>query len=202
MNLRHGAAVLSEATHSACLGPTQAQQPAWPISAPSLGPGDLGRGAVGRNLRQTFREKPGRRGEGEARAPLCPGPAPGAHSHLTALLVIGQDCGHVPVPGRDGLYVVVAAVGLQHRQDTAGPQPRFSAPGPRRQVARKGGACLGAGCTCPAPPPGLGTTPGLSPPLLGGWAVEGQWVTGRHLDCRHRPCELPVLGACAPSEGC
>lgn len=39
-----------------------------------------------------------------------------AHSHLTPLLVVGQDLGHVPVPRGDRLDIVVAAVGLQHRR--------------------------------------------------------------------------------------
>lgn len=36
------------------------------------------------------------------------------YSHLIPLLIIGQDLGHVPVPGSDGLDVVITAVGLKH----------------------------------------------------------------------------------------
>lgn len=35
------------------------------------------------------------------------------HSHLTPLLVLGQDLGHIPVPRGDGLDVVIAAVATQ-----------------------------------------------------------------------------------------
>lgn len=45
------------------------------------------------------------------------GPAPGSHLHLIPLLIIGQDLGHIPVPGGDGLDIVIAAVGLKYRQD-------------------------------------------------------------------------------------
>jgi hypothetical protein len=45
------------------------------------------------------------------------GNGPASHSHLISLLIVGQDLGHVPVPGGDGLDVVIAAVRLKHRQD-------------------------------------------------------------------------------------
>lgn len=42
---------------------------------------------------------------------------PGSYSHLLTLFIIGQDLGHIPVPRGDRLDVVIAAVGLKHRQD-------------------------------------------------------------------------------------
>lgn len=39
----------------------------------------------------------------------------GQYLHLIPLLVIWQDLGYIPVPRGDGLYVVIAAVGLEHR---------------------------------------------------------------------------------------
>lgn len=44
------------------------------------------------------------------------------HSHLTALLIIGQDLGHIPVPRGDGLDVVIAAVGLKQRDGVRSPK--------------------------------------------------------------------------------
>lgn len=68
----------------------------------------------------------------------APRPHPLAHSHLVPLLVVGQDLGHVPVPGGDGLDVVVAAVGLEQTGRCEG---RDAGPPhlPARPVSPRGG---------------------------------------------------------------
>lgn len=106
------------------------------------------------------------------------GQAPGCHSHLIPLLVVGEDLGHVPVPGGDGLDVVVAAVGLKHTDTASGADTSvpawlfilqlFWTPGDRgcHSLCRKGSLPL-------LPTPLLGgnilreasqPTPGLKPP--------------------------------------
>ena len=101
------------------------------------------------------------------------------HSHLVPLLVVGQDLGHVPVPGRDGLNVVVAAVGLEQTGRVRG-GAWDPCPGAPR--------CRGWGCCLPQP---LGLSSGrlTTRPL----APAAPKVCEVHVSCLSASAALPWL---------